>query len=60
MSDHPDLMLVGGGRMRWWGSDCVLSGGCDGNATPDSMVCDACGSAEHTVELYLDRRPGDE
>lgn len=36
----------------FWGSDCVLEGGCEGNATPGSMRCDDCKSAEHTVALW--------
>lgn len=39
--------------LEWWGSDCVLPGGCSGNATPESMTCDSCGSYEHTVPMYV-------
>lgn len=35
-----------------WGSDCILDGGCGGNTTPDSMVCDGCGSDRHTIALW--------
>lgn len=38
--------------LTFWGSDCVLDGGCDGNTTPDSMVCDNCKTDEHTVALW--------
>lgn len=40
--------------LRFWGSDCVLEGGCEGNTTPDDMCCDSCGSDEHTVPLYVE------
>lgn len=35
--------------LHFWGSDCSA---CEGNATCGSMVCDWCGSEEHTVALY--------
>lgn len=47
-----DLIFDDGSRLRWWGSDCTLDGGCDGNTTPDSMRCENCGSDEYTIPLF--------
>ena len=35
--------------LAFWGSECLSCF----NATAELMVCDACGSATHTVPLWI-------
>lgn len=49
---HPDPDLVAKRGFVFWGSDCILPGGCDGNATYGTMRCDECETDEFTIPLY--------